>query len=226
MKKRIYLFCNNEYGSAYLKAFQTYVKKLPDYEFYVVFSTKKIGSGYLRKFAVIIRHPVSYGYGFYQSIKFSLKGLKEIKINNINCPNFFNSVPTGSIGFVAGFNQIFRKSTIDRFSSLINFHPSLLPYYRGSIPSYWVIKNDEKTTGFTAHFISEKIDAGEIVYQESVEVNQGISEVELDYKISVVGSFYFSECLRSIAMKKPFRQSYVNTPYLKKVDYVSAVRED
>ncbi|MFQ5844107.1 MAG: formyltransferase family protein [Planctomycetota bacterium] len=73
-------------------------------------------------------------------------------------------------GIVAGFNQIFSAATIARFRSLVNFHPSLLPLYRGPVPSYWCIRNGETTTGYTLHRISERIDDGEILYQETVRI--------------------------------------------------------
>jgi methionyl-tRNA formyltransferase len=136
-----------------------------------------------------------------------------------------DKIPSGSLGFVTGFNQIFRKNIIDKFISLLNFHPSILPCYRGAIPSYWVIKNKEKTTGFTVHVISENIDVGQILYQETVEVNRDISEDELDSKISQVGSYYLRECLNAIQEGKSLRKKIIVPQYLQKVDYVSPRRQ-
>tara|TARA_B100002003_G_scaffold249964_1_gene287697 strand:+ start:1036 stop:1650 length:615 start_codon:yes stop_codon:yes gene_type:complete len=52
----------------------------------------------------------------------------------------------------------------------INIHPSLLPKYRGPSPTYWVLKNKEKETGLTCHFIDEGADTGDIISQSKAIV--------------------------------------------------------
>lgn len=225
MKKNIYLFCNETYGSAYLKVFQEYAQKLSEFECYVVFSLKGENRGFLGKLIAMIRDPFKYAHICYRQITLYFNGLSVLTVDNVNDPDFADTIPFGSFGFIAGFNQIFGKSVIERFFLFINFHPSLLPYYRGAIPSYWVIKNKETSTGFTAHTVSEKIDAGAIIYQESVKVTQDISEMELDNKIATAGAYYFSECLEAIMMGKQLRRRRINPQYLKEIDYVSSVRE-
>lgn len=223
MKKRIYLFCNEQYGEAYLRVLQAAAGKWSNFDCYVVFSVPGRDDGCLSICVNMIRRLRKSIV--YRAHNLPVRSLKVITVADVNRADFYEIVPIGSIGFVAGFNQIFKKPIIDRFSSFINFHPSLLPYYRGAIPSYWVIKNNETITGFTAHVVSEQVDAGEIIYQELVEINQDISEVELDRKIAVAGSFYFDECLKAIGAGKSFRRKSICTQYSKLVDYVSAVRE-
>jgi len=225
MKKRIYLFCNETYGNTYFKIFQEFAGKYSNFEYYVVFSSKGISVRFFNRITSLIKHPIKCAFKCYRWIICRKNGLKLTVVEDVNCNNFVESIPIGSIGFIAGFNQIFRKPIIDRFSLFINFHPSLLPYYRGAIPSYWVIKNKETITGFTAHIVSEEIDSGEIVYQELVEVNRDILEAELDCKIAAVGSYYFRECLKAIMEEKPLRQRRIDAKYLHKVDYVSSVRK-
>ena len=48
----------------------------------------------------------------------------------------------------------------------INVHPSLLPKYRGPSPMQWAIWNGEEETGITVIRMSERMDAGDILYQE------------------------------------------------------------
>lgn len=47
-----------------------------------------------------------------------------------------------------------------------NIHPSLLPNYRGPIPTMWALENGEKEFGITIHKIDTGIDTGDIAYQE------------------------------------------------------------
>ncbi|WP_297985637.1 methionyl-tRNA formyltransferase [uncultured Chryseobacterium sp.] len=51
-----------------------------------------------------------------------------------------------------------------------NLHASLLPDYRGAAPINYAIINGEQKTGATTFFINEKIDEGNILLQEEIEV--------------------------------------------------------
>jgi len=51
-----------------------------------------------------------------------------------------------------------------------NLHASLLPDYRGAAPINFAIINGESKTGATTFFINEKIDEGNILLQESLEI--------------------------------------------------------
>jgi len=53
----------------------------------------------------------------------------------------------------------------------INYHPSLLPKYRGGSAINWAIINGETETGVTIHHIDEGVDTGPIVLQEKVSID-------------------------------------------------------
>lgn len=50
----------------------------------------------------------------------------------------------------------------------INVHGSLLPKYRGRTPAVWAIINGERMTGITVHYMTEDVDAGDIILQEEL----------------------------------------------------------
>ena len=52
----------------------------------------------------------------------------------------------------------------------INLHASLLPHYRGAAPINHAIINGETVTGVTTFFIDEKIDTGNILLREEVQI--------------------------------------------------------
>ena len=52
----------------------------------------------------------------------------------------------------------------------INIHGSLLPKYRGRSPHIWAIINGEPEAGVTAHFIDSECDAGGIILQEKIPI--------------------------------------------------------
>ena len=46
----------------------------------------------------------------------------------------------------------------------------MLPKYRGLMPTFWVLKNNEKTTGVSVFFVDEGIDSGPIIIQKSIDI--------------------------------------------------------
>ena len=52
-----------------------------------------------------------------------------------------------------------------------NLHGSLLPAYRGRCPVNWVLVFGEKQTGVTLHYMIDKPDAGDIVGQKAVDID-------------------------------------------------------
>jgi len=56
----------------------------------------------------------------------------------------------------------------------VNLHASLLPRYRGAAPINWALINGETQTGLTTFFIGRRVDTGDIILQE--EINIGSDE--------------------------------------------------
>jgi methionyl-tRNA formyltransferase len=74
---------------------------------------------------------------------------------------------------VATFKQIIGANILSLPKlGVINFHPSLLPKYRGPCPTNAALLNDDRVAGVTVHFITEKVDEGNILLQRSVPVNE------------------------------------------------------
>lgn len=55
-------------------------------------------------------------------------------------------------------------------SGALNLHGSLLPKFRGRAPVNWAIISGEQETGMTLHYMIEKPDAGDVVDQEWVPI--------------------------------------------------------
>ena len=60
------------------------------------------------------------------------------------------------------YDRILKRSEIQN-KSCFNFHPGVLPEYKGVGINSWVIINNEIKTGATLHVISEGVDAGDII---------------------------------------------------------------
>jgi len=55
----------------------------------------------------------------------------------------------------------------------VNFHPSLLPKYRGPNPIGWQILNDEPGIGLTFHRMAEHYDTGPVILQDHMPLQEG-----------------------------------------------------
>lgn len=110
--------------------------------------------------------------------------VREYEVPSVNAWEFRCRIPRHAVGIIAGFGEIFAEHTIDSFEQLVNVHPSILPYYRGPVPSYWALKNMEQRSGFTLHEVTTRIDAGPILHQGSVQIPSGATEAELDHQIA------------------------------------------
>jgi methionyl-tRNA formyltransferase len=85
----------------------------------------------------------------------------------------------------------------------INYHPSLLPKYRGGSAIAWAIISGEKETGVTIHYIDEGVDTGNIILQESVSIDPEDTTVTLYFnKLYPLGVKLIKEAVRLIGEKR------------------------
>ena len=72
---------------------------------------------------------------------------------------------------LAGYMRILSKLIVNEWEGqIINIHPSLLPKYKGLNTHQRAIKNNEKFSGCTIHFVSHKLDSGKIILQKKVKI--------------------------------------------------------
>ena len=85
---------------------------------------------------------------------------------------------------LAGFMRIFSNNFIKNFKKrIINIHPSYLPKYKGLNTSVRALKNKEKFSGCTVHYVTAKLDSGNIILQKKVKITKNETETSLDKKI-------------------------------------------
>jgi methionyl-tRNA formyltransferase len=73
-------------------------------------------------------------------------------------------------------NRLFKEPWLTSFSHrlrIVNAHFSPLPRYGGYWPEMWAIWNEEKDYGVTIHYVSRRVDAGEIIAQYPVTIADG-----------------------------------------------------
>ena len=83
--------------------------------------------------------------------------------------------------------KILSKNFINKFNGkIVNIHPSLLPKYKGLNAHQKVLKNKDKFSGCTVHFVSKKLDSGKIIMQKKVRVlnNDNIKKYVIKQKFN------------------------------------------
>ena len=87
------------------------------------------------------------------------------------------------------YGQIIPKELLDYPKyGCINIHASLLPKLRGGAPIHKAIINGYDKTGVTIMYMDEKMDSGDIIYQEEIKIEDEDNAGTLFDKLSVLGS--------------------------------------
>ena len=77
--------------------------------------------------------------------------------------------------------------TIPKYAA-INLHPSLLPTYRGAAPVQMAIAEGQSETGVTILYISDEMDAGDIILQESMPIGEDDTSLTMAKKLADLGA--------------------------------------
>ena len=132
----------------------------------------------LKKSPIIIKMIISNNY--------KAKGLKYANIykikkkifdfkNTLSEKKVINELKKRDIHLIclAGFMKILSKSFIKNFKGkILNIHPSLLPKYKGLNTHERAIRNKDKYSGCTVHFVNSRLDSGEIINQKKVRIKK------------------------------------------------------
>ncbi|PTX44951.1 formyltetrahydrofolate-dependent phosphoribosylglycinamide formyltransferase [Christiangramia gaetbulicola] len=108
---------------------------------------------------------------------------------------------------LAGFLWLFPTNIIKAFpNKIINIHPALLPKYGGkgmygSKVHESVIDAKEKESGITIHYVNEKYDEGQTIFQATTPVNENDTAETLAEKIHELEYRHFPEVIQQLLEK-------------------------
>lgn len=105
----------------------------------------------------------------------------------------------------------------------INLHFSLLPRWRGAAPVQYAIWQGDEKTGVSTQWMAKKLDAGDIILQQEVEIETGETSASLFEKLTPLGAQTLLETMRLVqnqtAPSAPQRESEATyAPTLKRED--------
>ncbi len=140
------------------------------------------------------------------------KGIKFAKLHNIpfyilnlnkiiNLENFLKELKKKNISIIclAGYMKILNKNFINRFNKkIVNIHPSLLPKYKGLNTFQRALKNNDKLTGCTVHYVNNKLDSGKIILKKRIIIEQNDNEKTLKAKVQAKEYRAYSESIINI----------------------------
>jgi len=90
---------------------------------------------------------------------------------------------------VASYGQFLKKNLLAVPTiGTINVHPSLLPLYRGASPIQWALANGDCETGVSVLFVTPRMDAGDLLAQESFPITSDDTFCTLEPKLAAKGA--------------------------------------
>jgi phosphoribosylglycinamide formyltransferase 1 len=85
---------------------------------------------------------------------------------------------------LAGFMRILGADFVQHFQGrMLNIHPSLLPKYPGTNTHQRVLDAGEKQHGVSVHFVTEELDGGPVIAQETISVEASDDATSLANRI-------------------------------------------
>lgn len=153
---------------------------------------KKSGRGYREMYSPIKKIALKNKIKVYQPVTLrDNKFIDAIKKNNLD------------IILVVAYGKIIPPSILDLPKyGCINIHPSLLPKYRGPAPMQWALLNGEKITGITIMLMNDKMDEGDILFQQKVEIKQNYNIADLHDLMAIISADKIEQVLLDWINKK------------------------
>jgi phosphoribosylglycinamide formyltransferase-1 len=98
---------------------------------------------------------------------------------------------------LAGFMRLLSALLVRAFPQrILNIHPSLLPSFPGLDAQQQALEHGVKITGCTVHLVDEYLDAGPIILQAAVPVEDGDTTESLSARILEQEHRIYSEAIR------------------------------
>ncbi len=149
----------------------------------------------------------------------SLNTRTPVKLDTDEEYNFLKNLKPDIVVVIA-YGRIIPK----RFLSLarygfINVHASLLPKWRGAAPIQRSIMNLDSETGISIMKIVEELDAGPVMHQDKIKINENVDSLTLSKVLSKLGAKSIIDAISKVEKgKAKFQeQNHSEATYAKKI---------
>ena len=151
---------------------------------------------------VISNNKNAYGINYAKNNKIKFKIINSKKMINFESKTLI-ILKKNNIKLIclAGFMKILSDKFIKNFKyKILNIHPSLLPKYKGLNTHKRVLKNKEKFSGCTVHYVTNKLDSGGVILQKKVRIIKADNEKTLRKKILKIEHLLYPKAIK-LALK-------------------------
>ena len=151
---------------------------------------------------VISNNKNAYGINYAKNNKIKFKIINSKKMINFENKTLI-ILKKNNIKLIclAGFMKVLSDKFIKDFKyKILNIHPSLLPKYKGLNTHKRVLKNKEKFSGCTVHYVTNKLDSGRVILQKKVRIIKIDNEKTLRKKILKIEHLLYPKAIK-LALK-------------------------
>jgi methionyl-tRNA formyltransferase len=122
-------------------------------------------------------------------------------VKKVNHPDFYQLIDRFQPDLLISIScpQVIGRRARQRFSlGAINVHGAPLPKYRGLMPAFWALRNQEPQTAVTVHDLADKLDNGQILVQKPVEITSDETWDSLVKKTKLAGAEALIDAIEQI----------------------------
>ena len=133
-------------------------------------------------------------------------GVEVTEAVDVNSDEFLAHLRERKVEFIMSISgtQLYKKKLREQTpKGIVNCHGALLPKYRGLMPSFWTLANNEKEGGVSVHFVDAKLDNGPILVQKKYRINPWDSLEDLMSRSKDLAAEAIIECIHLIEAGDP-----------------------
>ena len=186
MKKRIGVLLSGRGSNFEALARSAASGRIPNAEIAIVISNRENAPGIEKARAMGIEARVIPSKGLEREVydKLVVAALREKNVDLVCLAGYMRLL---SPYFVAAFRN-----------RILNIHPSLLPAFPGLEAQRQALEHGVKFSGCTVHFVDENLDAGPIILQSTVPIEDGDTPETLSERILAEEHRLYSEAVRIV----------------------------
>jgi len=127
-------------------------------------------------------------------------GLKVLQPEKLKNPEFLEELRSlkADLQVVVAFRMLPEMVWNMPPKGTINLHASLLPDYRGAAPINWAVINGEEFSGVSTFLLKQEIDTGDVLFTESVTINEDDTAGDLHDKLMEIGAGLLVKTVKAV----------------------------
>lgn len=145
---------------------------------------------------------------------------------DVNSEEFLKLLRDLGVEFIVSISgtQLYKRKLREQTPwGIVNCHGALLPRYRGLMPSFWTLANDEKMGGVSVHYVDKKLDNGPILVQKSYRIHAHDTLEDVMARSKDLAAEAIIECVKKVEAGNP---ELMPNPISEMTHYSMPTKED